>query len=529
MSMRFLVLLLVSAVSSYEFSSFRMQHYNLRQHEYGCRGAPLGAEARSADDPVLSRRFVLMKVSDFTVKNLLEAQRQKAAAILVLLPQNMTSVNLEERQSFMETEALVLQKETHFPLYVCPEDDQLLFMYNELQLTAASRASSIFIRVLRSMVTSTSFQILVNNNNNNNNNSPIKASDTTVTTLEGVLLGAGDDPQTIVITAHYDSFGLTPWLSFGADSNASGVTLLLELMRLFSKLYSSHRTRPKFNLLFALTGAGKYNFLGTKRWIEENLDHSESSLLQDNVAFVLCLDTLGSGDELFVHVSRRPRPETPIGAFTQVLDEVLSSRFSWLKVALVHKKINLMESSVSWEHECFILRRIPALTLSRLEHKSERGTVLDTRSAVDDQRLRRNGVVIAEALGRFMFNLSHQGSAEDLPLFRGQLDLQDSRLSSLLTALASVPRATQLLDQDPNQVLVLDFLELEFRQKLQKVQKHRFKIDKRDPEVTFFDQMKQRLVMYRVKPAAFDLFVGGSIAVYLGLVYSAVQVRNTTT
>lgn len=30
----------------------------------------------------------------------------------------------------------------------------------------------------------------------------------------------------------------------------------------------------RYNLMFSLTGGGKYNFLGTKRWIEENLDHA---------------------------------------------------------------------------------------------------------------------------------------------------------------------------------------------------------------------------------------------------------------
>lgn len=48
----------------------------------------------------------------------------------------------------------------------------------------------------------------------------------------------------------------------------------------------------------------------------------ESSLLQDNVAFVLCLDTLANSDELYMHVSRPPKPDTPMQAFIQLLEEV---------------------------------------------------------------------------------------------------------------------------------------------------------------------------------------------------------------
>lgn len=30
----------------------------------------------------------------------------------------------------------------------------------------------------------------------------------------------------------------------------------------------------RFHLLFSLTGGGKYNFIGTKRWLAENMDHA---------------------------------------------------------------------------------------------------------------------------------------------------------------------------------------------------------------------------------------------------------------
>ncbi|XP_041814920.1 nicalin-1 [Chelmon rostratus] len=508
------------AVSSYEFTAYRMQQYNLAQQKHGCRGAIVVAEARSADEPVLTRRCVIMKVLDFTTEKYLEAQRQHAAAILILLPKNISGVPHESVQSFMLSESEALRKETLMPVYVAPEDEQLLYMYEEVRQAAATRTSSIFIRVLRSMVTATAFQILVSNN------VPIKAvTDNTIVTLEGVLPGAGEDAPTIVITAHYDSYGLAPWLSYGADSNGSGVTILLELARLFQKLFSSPSTRPPYNLMFSLTGGGKYNFLGTKRWIEENLDHAESSLLHDNVAFVLCLDTLANSDELYMHVSRPPKPDTPIHAFNQQLEEVVSSRFPWVKLGLVHKKINLVESTVAWEHERYSLRRIPSFTLSHLEDpKSElRGSLLDTMSQMDFRKLRRNGVIIAEALARYMYNLSDKGSPKDVQVFKGHMDFQDGRMSSLMSFLTSVPRATQLLDKEPSHILLVNSLEHEFKRYLQQVHRHAFRQDKRDPDITFFDQMNQPIVMYRVKPAAFDLFLGGCIAAYLGIVYYAIQ------
>ncbi|XP_061911900.1 BOS complex subunit ncln-like [Entelurus aequoreus] len=510
----------LSPASSYEFTGHRMQQYNLMKHRHGCRGALVVAEARSADEPVLTRRCVIMRVSDFTTETYQQAQRQHAAAILILLPRNISSLAQEVIQSFMVSESEALTEETLMPVYVAPEDEQLLYMYEEVKRTASTRTSSIFIRVFRSMVTATAFQILVSNNG------PIKAiTDSTLVTLEGVLPGAGQDIPTIVITAHYDSYGLAPWLSFGADSNGSGVVVLLELARLFQKLYSSPSTRPRYHLMFSLSGGGKYNFIGTKRWIEENLDHAESSLLHDNVAFVLCLDTLANGDELQVHVSRPPRDDTPMKDFIHRLEEVVSSRFPEVKTGLVHKKINLVESTVSWEHERFSLRRIPAFTLSHLDDPrcERRGSLLDTVSLVDLRKLQRNGIIIAEALARYMYHLSDQGSPEEVQIFRGQLDFHEGRISSLMSFLTSVPRATQLMDKESSQVVLVNSLDQEFRRYLQQVHRHTFTQDKRDPDITFFDQMRQPIVMYRVKPAAFDLFLGGCITAYLAIVYYAIQ------
>ena len=71
----------------------------------------------------------------------------------------------------------------------------------------------------------------------------------------GRLAGFGleDQNPTIAIVAHYDADGAAPSLSRGADSNGSGVVALLEIARLFSKLYASKLTHAKVNFIFLLS------------------------------------------------------------------------------------------------------------------------------------------------------------------------------------------------------------------------------------------------------------------------------------
>ncbi|XP_016120478.1 nicalin-1-like, partial [Sinocyclocheilus grahami] len=218
-----------------------------------------------------------------------------------------------------------------------------------------------------------------------------------------------------------------------------------------------------------------------------------SSLLHDNVAFVLCLDSLGTGDELFLHISRPPKPGTPQYSFIQQLEQIISARFPWMRFGTVHKKINLQEATLAWEHERYGMKRIPGFTLSHIENpKSElRGSILDTMAQVDIRKLKRNTVIVAESLARFMYNLSDKGSAKDMQVFKGSLDIQDSRLSALMTMITSVPRAVQLMDREPEHTLLISSLEQEFKHYLRQVHRHTFHPDRRDPEITFFDQMKQ--------------------------------------
>ncbi|XP_072100141.1 BOS complex subunit ncln isoform X1 [Mobula birostris] len=516
------VLILVSPLpieAAHEFTVYRMQQYDLQGQAYGTRNAVLNTEARTIEADVLSRRCVLMRLAEFSFDKFQEAIRQSAGAVVIILPQNMSMMPQDIiQQQFMEIEPELLATETIVPVYFALEDDELLSIHEQTRSASVSQGTSSAAEVLLHTATANGFQMVTSG-------AQSKAiNDWSITSLEGRLTGlGGEDLPTIVIVAHYDSFGVAPWLSYGADSNGSGVAALLELARLFSKLYTYKRTHAGYNIMFFVSGGGKFNYQGTKRWLEDNLDHTDSSLLQDNVAFVLCLDTLGgSDDSLYLHVSKPPKEATPQHAFLKELETVTSNRFPEVKFSMIHKKINLAEDMLAWEHERFGIRRLPAFTVSRLEshRNSLRTSIMDMRSQINIQKLCRNTKVIAEALARVIYNLTEKGAPEDLQIFTEQMQLQEDQLSSVLDWLTAQPRAAQLIDKDSTLISTLEYY---MNRYLKDVKRHYVKADKRDPEFLFYDQLKQTMNAYRVKPAIFDLLLALCIAAYLGLTYLVAQ------
>ncbi|XP_051977731.1 LOW QUALITY PROTEIN: nicalin-1 [Xyrauchen texanus] len=514
----FLVLMCpLRAEAAHEFSVYRMQQYDLQGQTYGSRNAILNTEARTVEDEVLSRRCVMMRLADFSYEKYQKALQQSAGAVIIILPQNMSTMPQDIVQQFMELEPELLATETIVPVYFALEDEELLSIYTQTQMSSSSQGASSAAEVLIHSATANGFQMVTSG-------AQSKAlSDWAITSLEGRLTGVGgEELPTIVLVAHYDSFGVAPWLSYGADSNASGVAILLELARLFSRLYSYKRTHAGYNLLFFLSGGGKFNYQGSKRWLEDNLDHTDSSLLQDNVAFVLCLDTLGNSDNIYLHVSKPPKEGSPQHTLLKELETVSAQQHPDLKFSMVHKKINLADDTLAWEHERFGIRRLPAFTLSHLEsHRSaERHSIMDMRPHVDLKKLSRNTKVIAETLARVIYNLTEKGASGDLEIFTEQMQVQDEQLSSLLDWLTAQPRAAQLVDKDSS---IVNTLEYHMSRYLKDVKRHLVRADKRDPEFVFYDQLKQTMNAYRVKPAIFDLLLAVCIASYLGVLYLAVQ------
>ncbi|KAL8588571.1 hypothetical protein ACOMHN_059525 [Nucella lapillus] len=508
------IIILISPVSpvyaAQEFNVYRMQQFDLQGSSYGCKNSLVNMEARPIDSKMVTRRCVVARLRDVTMPKYRDLATNNAGALLVLLPQDLAQLSSEEQEHLQSLERDLMQEETSVPVFFAQETPELREIYQDLEHGAAGDQATSAWEALLSSATANGFQLVVSG-------AQAKAlPDFQITNIQGRLSGHGIEEQlpTIVITAHYDATGVAPGLAYGADSNGSGVVALLELARLFAKLYTNSRTHAKYNLVFLLSGGGKFNYQGTKRWIEDNMDSTDSNLLSD-VAFVMCLDSLGAGQSLHLHVSKPPRDDSSGGVFLRNLEAAAQAQSPPVQFSMVHKKINLADEMLAWEHERFSIKRLLAFTLSHFNNTRDldKTSVLDTPNSVNEETLAANIRVIAEALARHVYNISPQGA---FSLFTEAMDTQDEAEMAWMEFLTAQPRAAQLL---PPESVLLATLESTLARYLKDVRRSTFKADKRDPEFVFYNGAMYSMNAFNVKPAVFDLFLALGIAAYLAVIY----------
>ena len=358
---------------------------------------------------------------------------------------------------------------------------------------------------------SNGFQIVANASN------PKMLAEQALSTIQGYLPGKGEPENlpTVLVVAHYDAGGAAPSLSFGADANGSGVSILLELARIFGNLYKAGGdTHPEYNLVFLLTGGGKLNYYGSKKWLEDQRDFQDQqkSDFLSNVKLVLCLDALGLEDSINMHVSKPPKEGTPSGKFLKDLETAASE--SKVKVNVVHKKINLANDLLAWEHERYSIAKLSALTLSHLESHTDlsRSSITDVK--VDPAVLARNTQVLAKAL-----SCTVSGKCPDPT--KVNLEPKAENLDEWTEILAKTPRGVGLLTGAKNPFAKSLFKAMD---KATMKAKHILaKRDKRDADYTLYDSPVATINSYNIKPAFFDLILTVAIVAYLSLVYGVVS------
>ncbi|KOB66768.1 putative Nicalin, partial [Operophtera brumata] len=365
--------------ASHEFSVYRMQQYDLHTVPHGCRSASFNLEGRSLSSWSTSRHCVVARVQDITIDQYMEI-RNKAGALLLVLPKNDTVLSNEEKEHIELLEMAMSQQDVSAPVYFArwtPEFEDIIgdlqhsfitddksgtaleAMFNSLEskpvtlhgklagrsaaaqtiVIAAHYDASGIVPVMVSASAPTKLESKPVTLHVVSASAPTKLESKPVT-LHGKLAGRSAAAQTIVIAAHYDASGIVP------------------LARIFSRLYSSAAVRGGASLIFALTSTGhSLNYFAAKKWLEEHM-----------------------------HVSKPPRP----GGAPHSLQTRLGAR-------LTHKKINLADEALAWQHERF---------------NSFKNLVYNIGT-------------IARALASHIYNITDEGSEEDAALYNDALELRE--------------------------------------------------------------------------------------------------------
>ncbi|GFP92272.1 nicalin [Phtheirospermum japonicum] len=390
---------------------YRLVQYDLAGVPFGSRLAALNhhagsslfsssvAAAGAAAD--LSRTVLILPVRELNLTFIREyiGQSKPLGGLLLLLPQVFNPLNIDSedksdhdsahdiiKEVLPELEQLLIHANIPYPVYFGFEDDHVNALLADVKKNDATGQPAT--------ATTGGYKLVVSAPE------PRKIASPTIANIQGWLPGLkadGDSNQlpTIAVVASYDTFGAAPALSVGSDSNGSGVVALLELARLFSILYFSPRTRGRYNLLFVLTSGGPYNYNGTHKWLR-SLDQR----LRETIDYSICLNSIGStSNELWIHVSKPPDNiyiKQIFEGFSSVSEKL------GLKVGLKHKKINISNPRVAWEHEQFSRLRVTAATISELSvapgFLESTGGLSDSRYFVDEDSISRSVKLVAESL-----------------------------------------------------------------------------------------------------------------------------------
>ncbi|MFY9579012.1 MAG: M28 family peptidase [Gaiellaceae bacterium] len=201
--------------------------------------------------------------------------------------------------------------------------------------------------------------------------------------MENLLAVApGRSPQTIVVMAHRDNDGTGP----GANDNASGTALLVELARAYSVLTPAH------TIVFLSTDGGAFGGLGAAEFAA----HSPE---RHGVVAVINLDAIGSSSWPRLQIGG-DTPRTTSGTLLETAAARIAKQAGRgpARPSVLRQLIDLGFPFSPYEQAPFISRGIPAVTLTTGGDRPQSPDA-DTFDRLDATRLGQVGRAAQDLLG----------------------------------------------------------------------------------------------------------------------------------
>ena len=195
----------------------------------------------------------------------------------------------------------------------------------------------------------------------------------------GTIPAVKKTKKTIVITAHYDHLGKMGKNTYfpGANDNASGVAMLLELARYYTK------NPTKYNLLFIAFAGEEAGLIGSSYFVQYPW------IKLEDIHFLLNLDIMGSGEEGITVVNATKHPES----FQKLVDINTQEKY----VAMVKSRGPAANSDHYWFSE----RGVPAFFIYTMGPNKNYHDIFDTYENLSFSKF----IPISELLKKFIGGL----------------------------------------------------------------------------------------------------------------------------
>jgi len=205
-----------------------------------------------------------------------------------------------------------------------------------------------------------------------------------------VAEASGRSPGTIVVMAHRDNDGRGP----GADDNASGTAMLIQLARAYGVPPGrpAGRLRPNHTILFVSTDGGAYGGVGAA-WLAAHYP------LRNDIAGVINLDSVGGNGRIRVEFSG-DTPREPSGTFLQTVAARISAQTGRApsRPGALRQLIDLGFPFSLYEQAPFLAHGIAAITLTTAGDNPP-DPVSDTKDRLRADKLAQVGRAAQDALG----------------------------------------------------------------------------------------------------------------------------------
>ena len=312
---------------------------------------------------------------------------------------------------------------------------------------------------------------------------------------------------TIAIVANYDSFSIAPTLASGLDNGASQAAVIASVAKIFGKLYNSENGKPNKNVIFLLAGGSYMNYEGVRLWSES---------LKTPIEYAICVESVGSDNELNFHLSRIQKNNTAAHIFDAILS---SSKLNKQGENIHTKKINLMNPQLAWPHEQLAIKHIPGVTISRQSNPvlplENRGSVSDNKANVAN--IANTVSTIVDGLGKVLYGID----PNKYQLSKASEFAPDNTfIENVLSAFSKYPHTAPYIDSDNvliqaiNRTLVHSGLETVITES-----------EPSDKSKTYFGPKESsELIVYLSKPVSFDIIFIGAVAVYFIVLFLSFNV-----